>query len=340
MYKMPALRRRPAYRKKMPAYKRRAAAKKAMYRKRYPKRSNTVARYVTQAGSMTNSLFTYGKGRKISARVKAMRRVGAPDVIMWNGGFQCGSSQGKQAFYGFNSLNQNHVKAILSIVGGQAAPNQALIENAISELSLTNITNTSAEVEIYDIVFKRDVPNAISWVNNSITYTVSTGEVPDMIAQGVNAASGAPSIADNSDTVGISPYDSQVFKAYCKVVKRTHVMLGSGATHRHQSLVNVSKVALQTVAGQDGIELTKGYAFCTLIKVNGAPAYIPTGEYSTLGTPSDITLQAVYTLRVKYTYVQDVTSNLVINDAVGDTLDSPAATTRNPGSGALEPISP
>lgn len=336
-YKMPRFRARGAT-------KRKAAVKRLLARRRLRKRQLTVSRmgprtnrYYTAAGSMTNSIFKFGRVRRLPLATRIAKGIGAPDFMVWNGGFQCGTSQGKQTYYGFNSVNQGHLKDIMDIVGNQTAPSQCFIENAISQLSLTNITNTNAEIEIYDIIFKRDVPNSITWVNNSITYTVPSGNVADMIAYGCDAAAAAPAGDGSEQVVGTTPYDSQVFKAYCKVVKKTHVMLGSGATHRHQSLVNISKRALQTVAAQDGVQLTKGYAFATLIKVVGAPGYIPSGELATLGTSVDLTIQAVYSLRVKYTFIQDVTSGLTVHDVLAE---SPAATTRNPGSGVLELVSP
>lgn len=88
------------------------------------------------------------------------------------------------------------------------------------------------------------------------------------------------------------------------------------------------------------MEAFKGYTFATLVRINGAAAYVPSGEEATLGTPADVTVQAVYSLRIKYTFVQDVNSSLTVQDILGDNFTAPGATTRNPGSGALEPVSP
>lgn len=332
---MPAVRRR-APKRRYAAKKKMAAGRKYAARKR-PARAQ---QFNTPLGGASSSLWSYGQKRRLPARVLAMKRVGAPDSYIVNGGFNCNVSQGTQRYYGFNSVTQGHLEDICQTAGNQLGFNRVCLENAISALSLTNITNTSAEIDLYDVVFKRDVPDAIRVALASGTYVVNAGSVPDMINEGINAARSLAPGASGSYTVGTNAWDSQIFKEYCIVVKRTRVMLASGATHRHSSSVNISKVIAQTIAGSIDMEAFKGYTYSTLVRVNGAPAYIPTGEEATLGTPADITLQAVYSLRIKYTFVQDVTSSLYVTDLLGDNFTAPGATTRNPGSGALEPVSP
>lgn len=270
------------------AAKKRAARRKAARR---PRRMNrAMEKYNTPLGGASSSVWVYGKGRRLSARVLAMKRVGAPDAYIWNGGFQCGTTQATQHYYGFNSVTQGHLEDIFAISGNQSAPSRICLENAIATLSLTNITNTSAEVDLLDIVFKRDVPNDIQWANSGITYNVNGGSIPEMIQQGINAASGAAAGASAYYALGTNPWDSQVFKEYCQVVKRTRVTLASGGSHRHTSSVNLSKVIAQTVGDSDAIANFKGYTFATLVRVAGSPAYIPTGDYATLGAPSDVTV--------------------------------------------------
>jgi len=329
-------RRRPA-RPARPAGKRRAYARRAMR----PKRSLAHAtQFNTPLGGASSSLWSYGQRRRLPARVKAMKRVGAPDSYIVNGGFNCNVSQGTQRYYGFNSVTQGHVEDICQAAGNQIGLNRVCLENAVSTLSLTNITNTSAEIDIYDIVFKRDVPDAIKVTLSGGQYIAAAGDIAQMINEGVNAARNLAPGASGSYAVGTNPWDSQIFKEYCRVVKRTRVMLASGASHRHTSSVNLSKVISQSVAGSADMEVFKGYTFATLVRINGAAAYIPSGEEATLGTVADITCQAVYSLRIKYTFVQDVTSSLFVSDVLGDNFTAPPATTRNPGSGALEAVSP
>jgi len=269
-----------------------------------------------------------------------MKQVGAPDSYIVNGGFNCNVSQGTQRFYGFNSVTQGHVEDICQSAGSQSALNRVCLENAVATLSLTNITNTSAEIDIFDIIFKRDVPDAIKVALTAGTYIVANGDVAQMINEGINAARSLAPGASGSYTVGTNAWDSQIFKEYCRVVKRTRVMLASGASHRHTSSVNISKVLAQSVAGSTDMEAFKGYTFSTLVRINGAAAYVPSGDEATLGTVADITCQAVYSLRIKYTWVQDVNSSLYVSDILGDNFTAPPATTRNPGSGALEAVSP
>lgn len=316
-----------------------AAARRRRYRRR-PAARKTVQVVNTPLGGSSSSLWTYGGKRRLPARVKVMKMAGAPDTYVWNGGFNCDVGQGLQDYYGFNSVNQGHIKNILDIAGNQTAPNRVCLENAIATLSLINITNGSAEIDIFDVIFKRDMPSALSIPIGANTYTVAAGDIAELINQGVNAASTLAPGASGSSVIGTNAWDSQFFKEYCKVVKRTKVSLASGASHRHTSSVNLSKVVTQAVGGDNALALLRGYSFCTLVRINGAAAYIPSGDEVTNGTPSDITCQAVYSLRVKYTFIQDVNSSLTVADALGTSFTTPAASTRNPGNGALELISP
>jgi len=324
--------RKPAYRKK------RAPARRAA--RRPLRRKMTTQQFNTPLGGASSSLWSYGQKRRLPARVKVMKMVGAPDSYIWNGGFNCNVGQGLQEYYGFNSVNQGHLEDMLAISGNQTAPNRLCLENAIATLGLTNITNTSAEIDIFDIIFKRDVPTALAVPLAANTYIVNAGDVAQLINEGINAARSLAPGASGSATIGTNAWDSQFFKEYCTVVKRTRVMLASGASHRHTSSVNLSKVIAQSVGGDGGTAVFRGYSFCTLVRINGAAAYIPSGDQATNGTPADITCQAVFSLRVKYTFVQDVNSSVTVADDLGNNFTAPAATTRNPGSGALEAISP
>jgi len=317
--------------------------KKKGYKKRAMRPRRTLAQatqFNTPLGGASSSLWSYGQRRRLPARVKAMKQVGAPDSYIVNGGFNCNVSQGTQRFYGFNSVTQGHVEDICQAAGNQVGLNRVVLENAIATLSLTNITNTSAELDIYDVVFKRDVPNAIKVTLTAGAYIAANADLPQMINEGINAARNLAPGASGSYAFGTNPWDSQIFKEYCHVVKRTRVMLASGASHRHTSSVNLSKVIAQSVAGSENVKALKGYTFATLVRINGAAAYIPTGDEAELGTIADITCQAVYSLRIKYSFVQDVTSSLYVSDILGADFTTPAATTRNPGSGALEGVSP
>lgn len=321
------------------ASKRKSAHKKrAPVRRRYPKMR--VQQFNTPLGSASSSLWSYGQRRRLPARVRVMKQAGAPDAYITNGGFNCNVSQGLQAFYGFNSVTQGHLEDICQTAGTQSAFNRVALENAIATLSLTNITNTAAELDIFDVIYKRDAPDTIQVALGANNYICSGGDIPSMIREGINAARTLAPLASGSATIGTNAWDSQIFKEYCTVVKRTRVMLASGASHRHTSNVNLSKVIAQSVAGSINMEAFKGYTFATLVRINGAAAYVPSGEEATLGTPADVTVQAVYSLRIKYTFVQDVNSSLTVQDILGDNFTAPGATTRNPGSGALEPVSP
>lgn len=317
-------RRKPLARKPLA---RKTAPKKA-YRRRGP------LRYYTQAGQFTNSLWRYGQRNRVSKQVLAMKRVGAPDELVINGGSLIQPpNPGYQTYVSFPILPQERLTELNQIAGNQSAPNRVLVESVLSELTFTNLSNAAAEVEMYDIICKRDVLESAS-ISIGETAYITPGSVEDYIRVGVNAAAGRPADSNYSAIVGTSPYDSQFFQTYFKVVRKQHVMLGSGASHRHQSMLKINKVINQSLAGSSDLALIKGYTHIVLLQVRGVAGYDTVTE---LGTPPKVSLNSVFTQRIKYTFVQDVNSSLTVTDTLSH---ANPVSIRNTGNGAIEAVSP
>lgn len=296
------------------------------------KRSRPM-RYVSAAGSITNSLWSFGR-RRASKQVLAMRRVGAPDVQLRNYAQQIQVAQNTQRFVSFEGCSPAQLLSLLTTAGNQNSPNRALVESSMNELTFTNPTNGPLELEIYDIVFKRDVPNGFNLTLSSGTYSI-VGSVEGMIAGGILAGGqyGPTSTAKPDQIIGASPYDSQLFKDYCKVSKRSHVLLSSGASHRHQVINKVNRVIDQSIASGD-LTYIKGWSYAVLINVRGIAGYDDT-PLSALSGVNKTTLDVVTTSRIKYTYVQDVSNTLYYtNSLTGET----EVQVRNIGNGAIEYI--
>lgn len=324
----PRRRRAPLRRKPRPTFKR-AAAKKLAYRRKYA----TVGRYTTAAGAMTNSLWRYGQRTRLSKQVLAMKRVGAPDEWVVNGSSLVQNATGYQKYASFPILPQPTIKEILQTVGNQSSPNRAVLESAISELTFTNMSNCAAEVEIYDLVLKRDVLDLTTWTIGANTYT-AVGDVGEYIRAGVNAGNGVAPGLNYHEIIGSSPFDSQMFNTYFKVNKRTHVMLASGATHRHQSMLKINKVVNQAVAASSNLELVKGITHIVLLLVRGIAGYDGGGE---TGSATRASLNTLFTQRIKYSYIQDVNQTLTYDDNL---LHADPVSVRNIGNGLLEAVSP
>lgn len=332
----------------MPLYRRRAAAKKSAARtaakRKAPMRKRAmrprrkmwmVKRYRAAAGAITNSLWAYGR-RTVPKQVLALRRTGAPDVWHQNYSESMYVPIGLQQFKSFASLTRSQLTAIQSIVGNQTAPNRCLIENCLTELTFTNPTNAAVEVELYDIVPKRDLPNTIALQLNAGLYAGASSP-ESCITLGSQAASGVPpgSLADPSQYIGASPYDSQFFKDNFRVVQKAHLMLASGASHRHQAIVKVNRVSEQAVSANASLAYVKGLTYSTLICVRGAAAGI--GGSPSGATTNQSTLNIVTSLRVKYTYVTDNNYSAVYYDQLPHDA---TPIVRNIGNGALESVTP
>lgn len=282
---------------------------------------------------MTNSVWRYGQRNRLSKQVLAIKRVGAPDEWVINGGSIVQPPTGYQEYETFPILPQMTLKDMLATAGNQSSPNRLVVESALSEVTFTNIANSAAEVEIYDLVLKRDLPNLMTWTIGANTYTAA-GAPEDYIRAGVNAGNSVAPGLNYHEIIGSSPYDSQMFNTYFKTVKRTHVMLASGASHRHQALIKINKLVNQSVSASDYIRGVKGVTHFVMILVRGIAGF--TAD-STIGTASRVTLNTIFTQRVKYSYVQDVNNTLTYDDNL---VHAGTVTVRNIGNGAIEPQDP
>lgn len=329
--------------KKRTAGAKRTAVRKAGMRKSraYAKRKPLrVARYNTMAGLLTNSLFKY-RGPRLNFRVRAMKAVGAPNIWQANYSQATQVNAGRQLFTSFPTLQAEQLSDIVTNhLPSNTGPNRVVIQSAQTEVTFTNVTNAAAEVEIYDIMFKRDL--SLDSSVNIGGYLYNFVNIEQMIKAGIQAGAhinplATPPVPEPDTYIGASAFDSQIFKDYCRVVRKSHVMLASGASHRHQQLVGVNKLIDQTIAGNNDLIYTKGFTYATLLLIRGVGAFNPAVEPAGESTTNPLFLNVVTSVRIKYTYVQDVTSTLHYDDALplGD-----AVNVRNIGSGAYETASP
>lgn len=308
----------------------RSAIRRAGGRRKYGQR---IQRYNTMAGLLTNSVWSY-KARALPPRVRAMKAVGAPDIYHANFAETLTVQPGLQKFRSYPTLVQPQLTAILDSTPS-GTPNRVCLESCQTEITMTNTTNAAAEVEIYDIMFKRDVGDFNEFdTSNNTGYQFKT--IESMITVGAQASANlAPSSGvDPSTYVGASAFDSQVFKDYCRVVKRQHIMLASGASHRHQSLIGINKIINRVVGGNTDLHYVKGYSYASLLLVRGVGAYAPeTGN----ATVNNVFLNVVTSVRAKYTFVADNTNTVFYHNYP---LPQEVPNVRNIGSGAYETVTP
>ncbi|ALE29738.1 putative capsid protein [Lake Sarah-associated circular molecule 12] len=305
--------------------------------RKYKKRGgrSTAGRLITtMAGLLTNSTWTQ-KARKLGFQARAMRAVGAPNIYHANFALPVVVPPGLQDFISFPTLQRTQLQAILSSVPQSSGLNRALIQSAQTELTFTNVTNAPVQVEMYDIMFRRDLSTDALVVNNGNNFTFAT--IEEMIKSGCQAANGiAPGGTDVSSYIGASAYDSQIFKDYCRVVKRQHVLLASGATHRHQSNIGINKIIDESVGANEDLIYVKGYTYATLILTRGVGAFDATASVPN-STTNGAFLNFVTSVRIKYTWVADTTNSVYYHNLP---LHTGVPNVRNTGSGAYESETP
>lgn len=329
------MRRRRLAKKSAPkrAVVRRAGIRKAGAKRRAGGAAGYRKLIQSASGLMTNSLWSY-RARALPFRVRAMKAVGAPDVYHQNFAQVLNTATGLQTYTSYPSVTPTQLKAISGLTPS-GAPNRVLIQSAQTEITFTNVNNTSCEVELYDIFFKRDVSVGANITTSVDNYPIEN--IDDMIKNGSKASAGIVlGGSDVSRYIGASPFDSQPFKNYCRVVKRTHVMLASGASHRHQALIGINKLGDESIIGNDDLTYLKGFTYATLMYVRGVGAYDPT-DVTGGPTVNGCFLNVVTSVRIKYTYVTDSTNTVHYNN---QPLPLGLPNVRNPGSGQYEPLSP
>lgn len=137
-------------------------------------------------------------------------------------------------------------------------------------IELTNTTNIMIEVRMYDYVCRNDL------------YTAATPSILQQWQDGLYyEAAGAVRV--NTSHVDSTPYDSQLFTQYFKIVKVTKVTLYPGATHVHTHRHNVHRnfYPLRFVRTQGFIE---GLSSGTIFSAVGQPVEATTGSAGAVTT--------------------------------------------------------
>lgn len=236
-----------------------------------------------------------------SKRVLAMKRVGAPNTYVTNYGTYTKNQEGYQNASVFGHANIDFLRLIKSKVPNTTAPQvaQFVLESFTSEFLMTNSSLATQYIDIYDIVRKRDAQYAVGNPADAPT-------LDPVNAWKYGVSDQIPSSPDLQafQNVNSLPTDSRLFNDYFKVVKRTHIGLVAGATHRHHVVMKLNKLIDTEVLNKAYGDLA-GYTTYTLVVINGQPTSIPTEEGTPVVTTAQTQLDIVYAIRAKYTYVLD-----------------------------------
>ena len=310
-----------------------ASVKKAMGKPKskrvYKKKSTAIKRYQSLNGVVHQSMFML-KSRP-TRQVSGLQMLGSPNIrvenfapiIVGGNGLQTAYTYFHNSIYQLQRLRSN-VPNVTSSAGARF-----VLEDYQSEITLSNTTTASVELELYDIVLKRDLlASAIYTTATSppLVYTIN-GTPSDYWDQGSLLNANLPPTTAHpypSEFLGSSPFDSQLFRDQFKVMKRTRILLTQGGSHRHfvvlkpHKLIDDSMILFSTGTARDALV---GITTFTMAVVRGLPGtYLDTTLKS---TSNEVQVASVQSQRWKYTYVQDTQNNLYSTNNLTPTLLPP-----------------
>lgn len=291
--------------------------------------SNRPQRVQATGGQITSSVSTLS--HRPSKQVIALKRIGAPNHFTTNTSDFHECAAGFQGQWGYKWLDNSSLVNLRGTIGAVGTGSYRFcVESFTVECLLTNTTNAPLELEIWDLVLKKDIQAVMTYTQPTLgSYTLL--DTPDqywkqgsLIDAGLAPATSPP----NSTFLGSSPYDQQLFRDYFKQVKKTIVMLPQGACHRHLVTRKTNRVIDDAFLRQGAISGHKGLTTYTMFNVKGFPcgsafADPPPGGVEVTTTAGQISV--VNTYRYKYTWVMDV-SNFNTNQ---DNLTSPPISALN-----------
>lgn len=300
-------------------------------------------------GTVSNSRTSYYA--RPSRQVIALEKVGAPNQWTNQYSFRVDNAYGFQDACSFNFCDPLRLAQLPQSIGiggvNGIPPFRYVLDSVIGSISMANATTAPVELDIYDIVLKRDLPLTLNIWQNAQGYTAGAAPYPDVIWKYFiamnNGLPGTTPIANSAaKNIGASPFDCTVFKDYFKVKKRTHVMLSQGGVHRHQVVQRPNKLLDSTLFNQNNplapdinrsLGGIQGLTTYVMVVQRGFP--VSDAESAPTVTTSLGSVCYVQEYRYKYTWVADN----VYSTYNGDSLTSPvSAQVINVGSGAAEPI--
>lgn len=272
------------------------------------------------------SMSRFQLARRPAPSVRAMKKVTSPCYFVTNQATQLKVGEGFQGYadWSFNSISD------LNIMSTKLPPNvvppgvepwkQFVLESAVGEFLITNSTLATMYVDVYDVVRKRDATSVSSTTSpstawNAGVYYQSQGSYGD--AQIINTL----------------PTDSRNFNDYFKVIKRTHLGLSQGATHRHSVILKPNFLADTALLNSMNGDIA-GVTVYTLIVAYGQPVSV-TAEGSTAVSTASGNLDIVKGVRYKFSWVQNNTNNYYAVDNLNTLIGLEEIVSQ--GAGAIVP---
>ena len=312
--------------------KKRTVARRKVYRKRSGATNLRFQRVRNVAGQLSfSSASHYHRAEKM---VAGMKQIGAVNNIVNQISNIVTAPAGLQAQYNYGMFDTVALRQMLGSLSG-AAPTRLCVQGLTNEYTITNFTNSPLEVDIYDIALKRDIYVGYDFITATDTYIPAT--FPSSYwNQGLNAQSLAPTTATRSAVIGSQPTDSQLFKDWFKVTKRTTVLLPISGAHRHIVSIKTNRLIDTMLAGvQENISALREFTKFVMFNIKGLPVC---DTATVAATTSAAQLGIVSVQRIKYTFTSDFTYSSSLNQSLV-TPSAVSTTSYNWGSGANNVVS-
>lgn len=242
-----------------------------------------------QGGSFSN--FFYGK-RKLPKGYRSIKKAMSNNYVAINSATRITQTAGQQAVKSVQSLFNAGDLSTLSARIQNNQTNRFCAESCSSEIMITNQDLGNVKIMIYDLIARRDATLAMTPVYPDAAWQTSYGD-----EGGANA---------DYQVVGSTPFSSDLFVQYYKVLKVTHVILGQGQCHIHRVKFSPNRVidgeTLQYTTGN-----LKGLSVFQMIVAYGTPCNDATTK-TTVST-GQVALDVVTRRQYKYTWINDNDTN-------------------------------
>lgn len=310
------------------------------YKKRGPlrryRRKGGPLKLNTTAGKLTESLCSVRtRMRPMPGVAAAIKRVGSSNFYLSTSSLAVGADQGKQGALSWGNITLGDLKNLrLYISATTAVPSRYVLESVQSEYVMTNCGTNTIQAIIYDITAKRDILAAWNYnmpPGGSITNTV----LPIPEAYWANGLLQQSANSINIDNLATTPFDSQLFKQFFTVTKRTILTMTQGATHRHVVLQKPNYVVNDAMVAQYAeVEGIAGLSSYVMVVVQGFPS---NNQDSINAITTQLArLTTVASRRFKYTWAQDFTTNTFADNGLASQTGVPK--NLNIGSGAIDTV--
>lgn len=263
----------------------------------------------------TYSSFYYRKSkvpRGFRSTIKALSK----NYYVWNGSARLTGTPGAQAPAVLQSLfHYTDLNAISQKVNSNQT-NKVLFQSVSSEALLTNQDTGNVNVVLYDIIARRDLSTQTNLATPLAAWQNSYSD-----EGGSNA---------NYSVIGATPFSSDLFTQFFKVVKVTHITLGQGQSHTHRIKYTPNRLVDGELINYNTNGLKQLTCF-TMAVAYGMPYNDSTtkSQVSTGATAIDFVVRKQY----QYTWQQDldttfsVSNNLVTSFTVGEDIMNEATGT-------------